>query len=209
MDAQRLRKMAGIPWNEEENAIVRRYYAEHLGTKWLKEQLARRGLRAIYLHARTLGITHNRSWAHGKVWDPGNCVDCGFPLPVPRTGRTKRCVDCGKEWRDRIKTREYMRALRREALDHYGRVCACCGETHEEFLEIDHIANDGADERRKLRARRVGGNGRKTNYPYAFYRHLRQLGFPRDRYRTLCSNCNVSRGRYGYCPHERERAASA
>lgn len=37
---------------------------------------------------------------------------------------------------------------------------------------------------------------------HKFYVHLKKIGFPKDRYRLLCYNCNMSRGRYGYCPHQ-------
>ena len=31
-------------------------------------------------------------------------------------------------------------------------------------------------------------------------------GFPKDKYRLLCHNCNQSMGWYGYCPHQKEKA---
>lgn len=71
--------------------------------------------------------------------------------------------------------------------------CACCGENHVEFLQIDHT-NGGGNKHRK----QVGtsGGGR-------FYLWLIKNNFP-DGFRVLCANCNLSRGFYGYCPHERE-----
>lgn len=69
--------------------------------------------------------------------------------------------------------------------------CACCGEQHVEFLALDHIDGDGNEERRELNA--IGAK---------FYRFLRQNHYPPG-LRVLCHNCNLARGFYGYCPHEK------
>ena len=97
-----------------------------------------------------------------------------------------------KKNRDKILRRERARtrALKLEVLRHYGGPtpkCACCGETHVEFLQIDHINNDGAAHRKRV------GEGT------AMYRHLKRT-WP-EGYRVLCANCNWSRGIFGYCPH--------
>ncbi len=84
----------------------------------------------------------------------------------------------------------YGRKLRQEVLDAYGRKCACCGQSAEEFLSVDHIKGGGTKHRRELK--RYGGT---------FYRYLKKKGWP-DGYRILCHNCNLSLGFYGYCPHE-------
>lgn len=86
-----------------------------------------------------------------------------------------------KAWRER---------LRQDILDAYGRACACCGERREEFLTLDHIG--GRDESHV---------GLKTQQVYT---RVRREGFPQDRYRLLCWNCNCAIGMYGSCPHERE-----
>jgi len=90
--------------------------------------------------------------------------------------------------RERNRTRQY----REKILDAYGRKCACCGETTPEFLALDHVNNDGAEQRRLTG--RPGG--------VATYIFVIAQGFPPD-YRLLCHNCNVSHGMYGYCPHEK------
>ena len=36
-----------------------------------------------------------------------------------------------------------------------------------------------------------------------FYYMLKKNGWPKDKYRLLCLNCNCSYGYYGYCPHQR------
>ena len=78
--------------------------------------------------------------------------------------------------------------IRNKILDHYGRKCACCGETMEEFLTIDHINGGGGKHIRTL------GGGT------SFYRWLIASDFP-EGFQVLCYNCNLSKGRYGYCPH--------
>ena len=85
--------------------------------------------------------------------------------------------------------------LRFRTLQHYSQsiipFCACCHETILEFLTIDHINNDGAEQRKQLR-----GRGRtillwikRNDYPPGF--------------QVLCMNCNHAKGSYGVCPHER------
>ena len=94
---------------------------------------------------------------------------------------------------ERIKDKvaEETRSIRKKILDHYGNRCSCCGETTPEFLAIDHINNDGA-QHRKL----VGGGDR-------LYRWLIANNFP-DGFQLLCHNCNVAKGIYGMCPHQRK-----
>ena len=83
-----------------------------------------------------------------------------------------------------------------ELLVAYGSRCACCGETRERFLTIDHVFNDGGAEKR----REGYGSG------IGFYLFLKRRGYPKDRYRLLCYNCNCGRARNGgVCPHEEER----
>lgn len=86
-------------------------------------------------------------------------------------------------------TTKYHTGLRRLILDVYGKKCVCCGEGHEEFLQLDHINKDGSSHRK-----RVGING--------VYRDVRNMGFPKNKFRILCSNCNQSLGMRGYCPHQ-------
>lgn len=80
----------------------------------------------------------------------------------------------------------FKRKLRQQAFDHYGRECACCGETQEEFLTIDHIAGNGSQHRRL-----IGSD---------IYQWLRTWDYPPG-FRILCFNCNCALGFRGYCPH--------
>lgn len=99
----------------------------------------------------------------------------------------RKCTWC---WN--IEMRSYAvkrsRVLRNQILGHYGPKCACCGETIQEFLTIDHADNNGS-------LHRKGGKGKGAN----FYREIIKQGFP-PTYRILCYNCNCGR-RLGQCPH--------
>lgn len=121
----------------------------------------------------------------------GLCPRCGR---VPPVGNIYCCHD-----RPSAATRKQIRSaqvkLRARVLAAYGGpCCACCGETTVEFLQIDHINQDGAAHRRSL------GIASGT----AFYCWLQRNGFPPG-YQVLCANCNFARGRHGTCPHERAR----
>jgi hypothetical protein len=85
--------------------------------------------------------------------------------------------------------RQYYRQLKQRVIDAYGGKCLCCGETHFEFLTIDHINGGGRKDRMKHK-----GAG--------FYAHLEKRGFPKQGYRLLCMNCNFALGKYGHCPHQ-------
>ena len=76
---------------------------------------------------------------------------------------------------------------RLEAIARYGGKCSCCGETALEFLAMDHIDGGGSRHRRSLQ--------------WHLYEWLKRQGFPPG-FRVLCHNCNLSRGYYGFCPHE-------
>jgi hypothetical protein len=70
--------------------------------------------------------------------------------------------------------------------------CACCGESHIEFLTIDHINGNGNKHRKELKL--YGGK---------FYSWIIRNHFPMG-YRVLCHNCNMALGLLGYCPHQRK-----
>lgn len=94
--------------------------------------------------------------------------------------------------------RAYGRGKRLDALMHYSGgdpKCACCGVAELEFLAIDHIHGGGNKERKAV------ANGCSTN----FYNWLQKSGWP-EGYQVLCHNCNLSRGVYGYCPCQLDKA---
>lgn len=80
---------------------------------------------------------------------------------------------------------EYMNAynqnLKYEVLLHYsttGELSCQCGEKRPETLTLDHIHNNGGEDRKK--------NGQSS---YGLYLRLRKAGYP-EGYQTLCRNCN-------------------
>jgi len=110
----------------------------------------------------------------------GLCIHCGCN---PATEQQPSCADC------RAAQLIKMRQRRLEVLTHYGLFCACCGEDTFEFLQIDHINNDGARHRREV--------GR------SLYSWLQKNGYPAG-FQTLCANCNIAKAQHGVCPHQRQ-----
>lgn len=88
--------------------------------------------------------------------------------------------------RSRAKTLEIKTTI----INHYGKECACCGETEIKFLTIDHIEGGGTKHRKQL-----GGGGQRI------YRWLIKNNFP-EGYQVLCWNCNCAKGLYNTCPHQ-------
>lgn len=88
------------------------------------------------------------------------------------------------------KQRECNQKLKYAAYAAYGGFeCACCGETTEAFLSIDHIANDGAEHRRQVDRRKIYKWMARNDYPNGF--------------QVLCMNCNFGKARNGgVCPHQ-------
>ena len=69
--------------------------------------------------------------------------------------------------------------LKINVINEYGGICKDCGEDNLYFLCIDHVFNDGAEERKK-----IGSDTHKL------YRKLRKENYPTNRYQLLCYNCN-------------------
>jgi hypothetical protein len=120
------------------------------------------------------------------------CEFCGLP-----SGTNKYCsVRCSNQYRNS--------ELRKEVLEAYGGRCQCpggCPEDKPEFLGIDHIRNDGRWHRYENPYSGKRKTGRYSGV--ALYRLLKSQNWPKDNYRLLCYNCNMSRSHFGKCPHER------
>lgn len=113
------------------------------------------------------------------------CQDCGtHDLPKNKNNNHGYHI-CNKCYN--IRHKKLRLRLRKEIIDALGGKCECCGETSFYFLTVDHINGGGNKERRMI------GNG---NYPF----YLKREGYPKDKYRCLCMNCNHVFGIYGYCP---------
>ena len=95
--------------------------------------------------------------------------------------------------------KKYHQKVNKLLYDHYGYMCQCCKITYmQEFLQIDHINNDGAKQRREKYNNGSRG-GRGVNL--IGRANIKKGIFPTD-LQTLCSNCNNAKGRYGQCPHQ-------
>ena len=95
------------------------------------------------------------------------------------------------EYEKKYKTRRKELYLEYQAkfFSIYGDTCACCGEHRKEFLTVEHKKGKTKKE--------------KTQMGKAMYKALTDNYRP-DLYETLCMNCNFSKGKYGYCPHQGE-----
>lgn len=103
--------------------------------------------------------------------------------------------------KDRVKSLEIQRkwreSLKKKVISYYsgGKMCcACCGESIPEFLTVDHINNDGTQERK------MSASGGHHNYRKIIKKH-----FPNG-YQILCYNCNCGRARTKdkVCPHKND-----
>ena len=90
-------------------------------------------------------------------------------------------------WREknRERLREDSRKRKLDAkttiLNRYGNACVQCGFDDIRALQLDHIADNGAEERKTLGGQKFSGAN--------FYLYLIKQGLP-DGYQTLCANCN-------------------
>ncbi len=86
--------------------------------------------------------------------------------------------------------KEKRRKSRLKAIYCLGGICFCCQEDVPEFLEIHHISNDGAFERKTL--------GLKEE---TIFRRI--ISGEHSGYRLFCSNCHKAITQHGKCPHEK------
>lgn len=79
------------------------------------------------------------------------------------------------------KERHRRAELRKAMVEAYGGQCKLCGETDILVLVLDHINDDGSEDRKK--------NGHKGGAP--FYARLKKQGWPSESLQLLCCNCNA------------------
>lgn len=95
-----------------------------------------------------------------------------------------------------IKTRRnynYWRSKVR-VVEHYTggkNACQCCAEDTFEFLSVDHINGGGKAHRNEIGKSEI-------------YRWIIRNNFPPG-FQILCFNCNLAKGFFGKCPHEKAR----
>lgn len=113
-----------------------------------------------------------------------NLCSCGRLLAEGK----KTCEDCIQ------RNKENHQRIRKIVLEHYGGCCVCCGVSEFEFLAMDHKEGNGNQHRLSV-------TGHKKAIPYRWYI---QNNFPSE-FQILCHNCNVAKGNYGVCPHQKGR----
>lgn len=98
-----------------------------------------------------------------------------------------------KMWMQKANAK-HRSGLREKVLAAYGNCCACCGETENEFLTVEHVGSWGAKHRREDGWKARGGS---------LYRQIAEAGFPKDKFGVLCMQCNFATRRGKICPHQR------
>ena len=89
----------------------------------------------------------------------------------------------------------YRKERKRKLIDILGGKCRCCGVSDITFLTVDHVFNDGHEERKSLSA-------------VVLYERIIKGQVDLSRYQCLCWNCNHGkRINGGICPHDVTRAA--
>lgn len=89
--------------------------------------------------------------------------------------------------------RERYYQLKLQILEAYGNKCNCCGESNKNTLQLDHIYNDGAKERKGRHKKYINANCRNVYYM------LKNLNYPKGRHQLLCANCNHIKAKLGRC----------
>lgn len=141
---------------------------------------------------------YKKDWLK-KRSQKGLCTQCGKTLQLQDNKLCQKCRErdraSSKEWARRnpqkayALQKAYRYRLRENVLKHYGSKCVCCGETHIEFLTIDHKNNDGNEQKRFF-----------VGYGTRFYVWIKRNNYPDD-LQILCWNCNLAKAIYGVCPH--------
>jgi len=108
-----------------------------------------------------------------------------------RRQECKRATGYAKSEDERAKGREHFLLLRTKVITLYGGKCECCGETQYKMLTIDHKVKTYYKDK-------IHG----VALVYDALREHERSGYPNPKYQLLCWSCNISKGKFGYCPHE-------
>jgi hypothetical protein len=115
-----------------------------------------------------------RNWMAKKV-ESGVCPICNDRPVRPSLKSCGPCADKGNTQKKLGRSDH-----RAQVLAAYGACCVSCGEKTPEFLEVDHVNNDGAAHR-------------KIVNPSDLLRHVVENAFPAT-FQLLCTNCNREKG---------------
>jgi len=162
---------------EEINIIIDGYNDPNILIREIAANLNRE-TSLIAIKAKKLGLT--KTMKH-HADDGYQCTHCGYKLienvnwaPWAYNRGTYKCMTCVRK-----DVKNKAREVREIVLSRFGGKCEICGYVGY-ALQIDHIHNDGAKERKKL----------KTMNKY--YKHLLSLSDEelKQNYQLLCANCN-------------------
>jgi len=143
--------------------------------------------------------SRRRLWAKRET--SGLCIYCGkYPPKINNKGCnicSKKKVEITKifEKNNSNTIKQYRLLVKYEVIEKYGGKCNCCGETQILFLTIDHVNNDGYQDRKEL-------YGVKNPATMSWYLKLRRECIRED-LQVLCFNCNLGKSiNNGMCPHK-------
>jgi hypothetical protein len=127
------------------------------------------------------------------------CCKCGQIKDVNEFYNDKRNSDKLYSWCKQCFKNNCLE-IKKEVIAYYGGKCVCCGETELDFLALDHINNDGAEHKKKLKS---------EGKTYTGFILAKQMGYPKT-FQLLCFNCNWSKRIHGKCIHQiiREKVVS-
>lgn len=126
----------------------------------------------------------------------GLCRNCWVK---PASSGKSMCDECLAA--HKLKEKRRCQDWREQCIMNYGGRCSCCGLSVQKYLQLDHVANDGADHRRELTSAGRGGS---------LYRWAVANNFP-DRLQLLCANCHQAKTYFGGCTekdHENMRCCN-
>lgn len=124
-----------------------------------------------------------------KNWEKGNVDKVrGYrkKYDSKRNGTPER-----KKTQSTVAYRRHHRA-KLSVLKMYGMNCVYCGESHYEFMCIDHINNDGKAHRETKEYKKYARGG--------MFGYLAKTEYRPDLYQVLCHNCNAAKQYYGIKP---------
>ncbi|KKN59660.1 hypothetical protein LCGC14_0539870 [marine sediment metagenome] len=183
------KRRCAIYYSEHREAIcsqMREYHRKHGSEYYQKHQETRRQQTRDYYAAHRAENLR----LYGIPTLPRHAEQIRKRTSEART-RNRRVYGTAKAPYELEQQKQNYIRLRTKALEYYGGKCECCGENRYDTLTFDHIEGNG---------HKSGIRG--VRLVYDSIREYEESGYPNNKYRILCWNCNTSRGFYRYCPHE-------
>lgn len=146
---------------------------------------------------------HNEEWittkyvkeglSTGEIAELVGSTSLPVCMSLEHFGIARRSQSASKKLRfDRL-GRKWV--SKQDLIAAYGGVCACCGETEAAFLTLDHVGGGGGKHRQTFR-------DKGQNHVQHIRQELKAAGWPRDKYRLLCMNCQFGYMHGRTCPHQ-------